>query len=383
MPDEPPVRPEPDDFAARLTGAATGLGLRRSDDNAQQIDELAASWGGRVGVEGVLADLKWRLRPSLSGRLLGRAVHRAWRFDRYDQADRQWWPQGVDTCGASSLTGAGQRDVVVLTWYAKSVGTAGHGARLTFCDLATGRYRHVLLVEPVRRDGRLVLEPLHVHAGGVVWVGDWLHVAATARGFYSARTEDLVRVPRSGPGADLVSAAEWGHRYVLPVRAVWRARTDPGHERLRYSFLSHDAGTEPPTLRVGEYGRGGQSRRLARFALDPDGQLTRDDRGDVRPLEIDSRGVRQMQGLACVDGTTHLSVSRGPWRPGDLFAGRPGSFRRYPFALPMGPEDLAHRERDDTLWTVTEHPWRRWLVQVRRDWLDGRRAAPVCATLGS
>ena len=53
----------------------------------------------------------------------------------------------------------------------------------------------MLLVNPVVRDGVLALEPLRVHAGGVVWCGPYLHVAATARGVITCRLDDLLRVP--------------------------------------------------------------------------------------------------------------------------------------------------------------------------------------------
>ena len=43
--------------------------------------------------------------------------------------------------------------------------------------------------------GALVLEPLKVHAGGIVWSGPYLHVAATARGLVTCRVDDIMRVP--------------------------------------------------------------------------------------------------------------------------------------------------------------------------------------------
>ena len=55
----------------------------------------------------------------------------------------------------------------------------------------------MLLVVPVLRDGAVALEPLRVHAGGIVWCGPYLHVAATAKGFYTCRLDDLLRVPEA------------------------------------------------------------------------------------------------------------------------------------------------------------------------------------------
>ena len=83
-----------------------------------------------------------------------------------------------------------------VTWYAKDLGEGGQGSRITFVDRETRRYRHVLLVVPrLAEDGSLQVLPLRVHAGGVVWCGDYLHVAATARGFMTFRLDDLMRLP--------------------------------------------------------------------------------------------------------------------------------------------------------------------------------------------
>ena len=73
-----------------------------------------------------------------------------------------------------------------------------------------------------------------------------------------------------------------------------------------------------------------------------------------------------MQGAVVVEGRHHVSVSRGPWTPGSLFTGRPGALRERRWALPMGPEDLSWWASSDTLWTVTEHPRRRWVCEVSR-----------------
>jgi hypothetical protein len=63
-------------------------------------------------------------------------------------------------------------------------------------------------------------------------------------------------------------------------------------------------------------------------------------------------------------------VSRGPYRPGTVYAGRQGAFRRFSWATPMGPEDIAWWPSTDELWTLTEHPWRRWVISMERAWFD-------------
>ena len=172
-------------------------------------------------------------------------------------------------------------------------------------------------------------------------------------------------------GVDGEGLHSFGYRYVLPVRSTYRARTEEGQERLRYSFLSLDRTSSPPGLLAGEYARRGRgTTRLARFALDPDTWLleTGDD-GWSRPLVLDDGEVAHMQGVAWARDRYHLTVSHGPW-PGSVVTGVPGRMRRHRWAVPMGPEDLAYWPSTDRLWSLTEHPHRRWIVSMDRGWFD-------------
>lgn len=367
---------------------AAGVHLDRTDENVDEIAALADLLGGpggaAVGLEDLLADLNRRGRRSRGW--FGRAVHEAFTWDRADRRTRTWWPQGVTTSADASPTEdvAGRR-LLVVTWYAKpppgGAPEESPGSRLTFLDLDTLRYRHVLLVEPELRDGRLVLRPVRVHAGGVVWCGDHLHVAATARGFVTCRVDDLMRVPDDrgdGDPARLAvrgrTVATYGYRYVLPVRFRYRAHSAEGDAGLRYSFLSLDR-SPPAGLVAGEYGRGDQSTRLARFPLDlATGLLETGDDGFARPATL-GQGVRHMQGALVVDGRWYVTASRGPWHLGTVYVGEPGRLRAHRLAVPMGPEDVTYWPSRDELWTVTEHPRRRWVVSLRRSWFDraGRR----------
>lgn len=343
--------------------ADLGVSLRRSADESPTIDRLAEATGGRVGVTAVLDDLDRSARPSFLPRVLGRAVDEAYAWDSRDQRDPVWWPQGITTSADAHPSGrvAGRR-LVVTTWYAKPIDGAHRGVRLTFLDLDTLRYRHVLLVAPFiergTEEGRARVGAVRIHAGGLVWAGDWLHVAATARGFVSCHVDDLLRVP------DTVG----GHAYVLPVRFRHRASTAEGREPLRHSFLSLDRGSEPPGLVTGEYGRGRQNTRLVRYQLDPATWLpATDGSGNSRPV-LSGLGVRRMQGDAVVAGRHHVSVSQGSWVPGSVFTGSPGALRQHRYAMPMGPEDMAYVPQTDRLWSVSEHPRRRWVWSMRRSW---------------
>ncbi|MEV7428214.1 hypothetical protein AB0N29_01235 [Nocardioides sp. NPDC092400] len=342
-----------------------GVHLTRTTENVDEIEALAArlepSGGGRVPVGRFLEDLRAsgrRGRRAPLGRLLGRKVRRAFTWDAADRRDPLWWPQGISSSAdASDSTDLVEgRRVLVVSWYAK----ADQGSRLTFVDLDTLRYRHVLLVVPKVADGAVHLEPLRVHAGGIVWRGPYVHVAATARGFVSVRLEDLMWAPVEGDSL-------FGYRYVLPVRFTHRAAADEGVERLRYSFLSLDRSTTPPGLLAGEYARRKQTRRFAHYPLDADtGLPVLDESGYARPAALDDTGLAGMQGAVTAGGGYHVTASHGPWTSGSLHVGAPGSFRRHRRALPMGPEDICWWPQDDLLWTVTEHPRRRWVVAVPR-----------------
>jgi hypothetical protein len=338
-------------------GPVRGIHLQRTDENAAEIDALAARFGGRVGLDVLLGDLDRRGRRAWGA--LGRAVHRAWTFDAADRRDRDWWPQGITLADDAGPHGPRGRRIVVLTWYSKR----DQGSRLTFYDLDSHRYRHVLLAVPsTADDGTPTLAPLKVHAGGIAWCGPYLHVAATARGFMTCRVDDLLRVP---DGHD--PAGTHGYRYVLPVRFSYRAHAEEGHERMRYSFLSLDPASDPPALLAGEYGRGRQTTRLARFPLDRDTfHLVAGEDGTSRPAALEDGGVVQMQGAVVARGVHYVTVSKGPWTPGSVYAGRPGALQRRRWATPIGPEDLAYEPGTDLLWSVTEHPRRRWVFAMRR-----------------
>src|SRR4051794_23839375 len=291
-----------------------GVHLRRTDENVREIAALATLLGGPTGVDGVLADLNRQARRTLLlGRWrLGQAVDWGFSWDREDRTDERWWPQGVSTSAdASDTEDIGGRHVLVVSWYAKDES----GVRVTFVDVASLRYRHVLLVVPLLdRHGTLVLRPLRVHAGGIVWSGPFLHVAATARGLMTCRVDDIMRVPdvrgtrahRLGLHGERV--ASYGYRYVLPVRFSYRAYADDGNDPLRYSFLSLDRSGGQPRLVAGEYGGRGQSTRLARYDLEPDTLLLESgEDGSSHPIGLDDGGVVRMQGASIVEGRYHVT----------------------------------------------------------------------------
>jgi hypothetical protein len=324
--------------------------LRRTDENAAEIDALAVRYGGPVGVPGVLRRLN---RQGARVGVPGLAVARGFRWDDEDRVAPRWWPQGITN--SAHVPGV-ERRLLVVSWYSKD----DRGSRITVVDLETLRYRHVLLVVPELGSGRARVRPLTVHAGGLVWAGPYLYVAGTRRGLFTCRMDDILQVE---PGEE-----SFGHRFVLPVRFAYDAEHDCA--QMRYSFLSLDRSTDVPHLVAGEYGRGDMTRRIVRDPLDPGSyHLQAEQDGFSWPVSFDQRGLGHMQGAAIVHGCYYVTTSRGRWRLGALQVGQPGSFRTHRLATPVGPEDLCYGE-DDLLWSLLEYPGHRYVFAIDRSRLD-------------
>lgn len=349
-------------------GPRAGVHLRRTDENAGEIAAITADGAGtQVGMSGIVADLNHR---GVRARVPGTCVEWGFRWNDADVATPRWWPQGITTSAdaddredADHDTWGGRR-LLITSWYSKTVDGTNHGSRVTVVDIDTLEYRHVLLVVPRAKADGVALEPLMVHAGGLVWCGPYLHVAGTRRGLFSARVDDIVRVedPKQ----------TFGYRYVLPVRFAYDA---PAHdpeaglgEPMRYSFLSLDRSADPPELVAGEYGTEGMTTRLVRYPLDPVSlHLHAEEDGTSWPIALDEQGLGHMQGAAVVRGRYYVTTSHGRWRLGSLHVGTPGAFRRWPRAIPVGPEDISYWPSQDMLWSLTEYPGRRFVFCVRRD----------------
>lgn len=324
---------------------APTIHLRRTDEHVRAIDALARRYGGRVGLDGVLATLDRQARAVDAP---GNLVSHAFAWEERDNHDGRWWPQGI-----SWSTDRDRGDPILATsWYAKAPMGLAAGSRVTLIDHATLRYQHVLLVRPRRTLFGPRFRPLRAHVGGLVWAGPYLHVAGTRRGILTCRIDDVIEVEPS--------AATLGHRFILPVRFAYAAAAGD----MRYSFLSFDRSVDPPELISGEYGRGTMTTRLVRYPLAGD-HLAADSRG-VSPPSMFDRGVSHMQGAVTVDGTWYITRSRGPATLGELHVGRIGHLVAHHGALPVGPEDITYWPARDELWSQSEYPGRRCVFAIKR-----------------
>lgn len=343
---------------------SAGVHLRRVEENSDEIGRLAATHGERVGLPDLLAHLN---RTGTRTPVTGRTVEWGWKWNEADCESLRWWPQGITTSAdASDKDDFDGRRLLVTSWYSKTLGGVGHGCRISVIDVDTLEYRHVLIVVPEEReDGSVGMRPLNVHAGGLVWCGPFLHIAGTRRGIVTCAVDDIIKVAST--------EHTFGYRYVLPVRFGYDAAEAEGVEKLRYSFLSLDRGSNPPELIAGEYGRKGMTRRLVRYPLDPDTwHLASGEDGTSRPIALDDRGLGRMQGATVVRGVHYVTSSNGPLMLGTLYVGEPGAFTAHKWALPVGPEDISYWPSTDMLWSLTEHPGKRFVFCVRRGQFDAR-----------
>jgi hypothetical protein len=303
------------------------------------------------------------------------AADYGFRWNMSDTVTQIWWPQGLtSSADASDTDDLGGRRIVVVAWYAKKQRGFSKGVRVSFVDVTEPdrpRYRHVLLVTADGRRGwrpghDARMRPVPVHAGGIVWYGPSILVADTRGGIRVFDLDDICRVPEAD--------GYLGYRYVLPQRSSYAAEHGGGSGSgapFRFSFISVDRSHEHQLI-AGEYGRGQQTTRLTRFALDP-GTLALATESDeaARPLEMVVDGRGGMQGATIVGGTWYVTTSRGPVRRGTLWTRRPGEdFVAHEGVLTVGPEDVTYWPQHDRLWTCSEWPGMRFVYAMKRSQFD-------------
>lgn len=328
----------------------------------------------RVGLRGLLADTN---RVATWDEVPGEAALGGYAWQRGDSRTRHWLPQGITTSSdayghdVSAGTVRG-RHIVLISWYANHIWGFLFGSRISVMDCSdpnAAPYRHVLLVNPKRMWGVNWLTTIRVHAGGIVWYGQYLYVAGGQHGIRVFRLDDLVRVRNRFRTKT--------YRYVLPQFTSYAAGHDSGVGEMFYSFMSLDRSGAEDHLVAGEYGRKGGSHRLMRYPLDRETELLRrDDRGWAVPAELYDRQVERMQGATLVDGTWVITASNGKGKPGDLWVGQPGDYVKHAGVLPTGPEDITYWPQRGQLWSLTEWPRQRWVyaMDVNR-WVTAPRSA--------
>lgn len=270
-----------------------------------------------------------------------------------------WYPQGI----------TGRDSLLLVSWYHRTDERPTRGARVSLVDasdLATPRYRHLLLVDledtarafgPAEYDGGGAL-----HAGGIAWVGDLLYVADTSRGL---RVYDLARIAEVDDadaatriGLSSGRADAHGYRYVVPLIGRW---VNAGGCNARFSSVASADVDGRPALTVAEYRADDANGRVIAWLLDGDQLLVEGDRAWAVSAAL--AGQTRVQGTTRVGDAWYLSSSSQDGSNGRLYRATAAGTTSVPWVY--GAEDL-HRDSRDRLWTPAEHPGRRDVVAIPR-----------------
>jgi hypothetical protein len=351
------------------------------NENGELVDRLAEVLD-QVDVADVLGHLNRNAVTIAPGDLPGEVpeVTSAFAWRSGDETVRYWIPQGITGSGDGVDGGrVDGRRVLLVSWYydrAEDPGSAVEkGVRIALVDAtdpdAIG-YRFLLLVEPIADGDRPSFGPVAIHAGGLAWVGDLLYVVDTTRGL---RVFDLSRMLRVETGIDTIgydpgSDAYYAHgyAYVVPQTGAYDQSSSCSP---RFSFVSLDRTTSPPSLLTGEYDADTVHGRLYRWPLEPGSDRLRQvgTAGRVIPEAAWFSSHSHVQGALSHDDTFWLSSSKPAGARGILYR----TAERQP-STSLGwsatPEDLSYDPTDGLLWSLSEGLGARYVFALPLDAVD-------------
>ncbi|KAF2189230.1 secreted protein [Zopfia rhizophila CBS 207.26] len=280
----------------------------------------------------------------------------------FDDMDTdKWYPQGITTSADAYDKGVYEGfKVHLVSWHSDHYEDGKRGARITFVNRETKKYRHVLLARPKGDDNFEAIKKLH--AGGIMWYGNLLYVVDTTGGLRVFDLNHIYTVDDSiddkiGKVGDKYGA--YGYKYVLPQVRTYAWQKKGGVKDLRFSFVSLDRTTKPDSLVVGEYSADRTDCRVVRWDLDYTNRLLKTS-GDVATAsEAVQHGESKVQGATSVDGKYFLTQSGGDlvtftWKGGQKIVKD---------VFPAVPEDLSF-EKGVGLWTLMEVPGKRHAFAV-------------------
>lgn len=373
-----------EDRVATLDECAFGLVLEAPlADGEALADRLLArlvseSVGTRRDLDDVRADLNRVGRAGLSSatttRLAGLSP-RGFRWTTGDDDVDYWYPQGITGSADAAIAGGSiPGSLLLVAWYHKTTDATTRGVRLSLVDvsdLASPRYRHLLLVEPVEGAGGVTFTSAEydsggaLHAGGIAWIGDRIYVADTSQGlrvydlsrmFSPSRADDTTRIGIAGGRSD-------AHGYAYAVPRVGRYVRAPGTCSVRFSFVARGDAGGAPALITGEYVSDTPNGRLVAWPLDTSTGLLAGS-GTAYAIGAAIGGQTRVQGGLRVGERWYMSSSSQDGSDGRLYVGRAGAASTS-VAWIYGCEDL-YLDASDRIWTVGEHPGRRDVVSIPR-----------------
>ncbi len=375
-----------------MTTPATPItGFRLRDQNTWTtkgalISKLgkATSYGlTKVTFGDVLKDLN-RTATKVSAVPDVSCIQSGFKWDLGDTSVDYWYPQGIAGSGTANSTGLyNGRRILIVSWYHKPANdpstNTNKGVRISIVDITSMsaiKYRHVLLVDPTTT-GRLSYNysSVKIHAGGLVWVGNYLYVPDTENGFRVFDLNNILKIKTVDPndknkmGLTLENRSyifkAYGYQYVLPQVNAYTLC--PGSCCARFSFSSLSIAQKPYSLLSGEYTSSDQRGRLHRWPLNPTTGRLQTINKTVQATEVLFGGTRKMQGAVAIGQDIWISSSQpkstSPTSPGSLVRGQRNKTRLL-YRFPYPPEDMHHDPKSNQIWSHTENPNKRYVFSV-------------------
>jgi cysteine-rich repeat protein len=337
----------------------------------QRVEALIARTNGERSIDDVLADLNRSARRGITNYNAQRLRNHSWFGFNWDGGDSDvsyWYPQGITGSSDARPNGyVSGRRVVLVSWYHKTEARPTKGVRVSLADLTDPddiNYRHILLVEPfVTVNGDTDFKTTEtesgnaLHAGGIVWYGNYLFVADTAKGIRVfdfgrlievSHTSDTGRIGLSGGRSDA-----HGYKYMAVQVARYAQPEDACY--FNFSALGLDLSSNPPTMITSEYRSGDPQGRLVHWPVDVETGLLLDIDGQVRGRDAQAVAQDKIQGALSWQGNYYISSSSQYQNFGRLYRTRPGLESRIT-AWVYGAEDLYYERTSGLIWTAAEHP---------------------------
>jgi hypothetical protein len=325
----------------------------------------------------------------------------AWCFDAADEdAGRSldssdWVPQAIASSNEATVGGYTGPSAVAVTWYQPRLDhTAGamddpQNDRITFINTpASGdsaTYRHVLMVEPVVQNGKLNLQPVKMHAGGIAWYGNILYVASTGGGTraFDVRRIFAVHTTKRVVGLDAATPADanlYGESFAYAILQVANyKKTDAACNRsptvvnsgLCFSGVTVDRSASPVSLISYEYRTKDEmvaakvGARIVHWPLDrTTGLLARATDGKVHSGTLYVTPTYQVQGVSIDHTSFFMSTSQSGGTfysevDGDGVAPSKSTWVEGAETVSFTTTSFGNR-----LWSVTETPGRRMVFWV-------------------
>lgn len=338
----------------------------------------AESLGTRRSFNYVTEHLNREGRSGLSSATLTRLSGlspQGFRWNTGDENVDYWYPQGITGSSDAREDGlVNAKRWVMNAWYHKTDARPTKGARLALADIsdpANIKYRLLLLVDPIEdADGKPNFKEASydsgnaLHAGGIVWYGDYLFVADTAQGF---RVYDLTRIfsPSEFDNNKIgISGGQSNaHGYGYAVPRIARYRWASGSCKSNFSFLGLDRTSNPPALVSGQYDASSHNEKMLVWPLDPATHLLEERGGTTRATQAAVIGQTRAQGALRAHGSFYVSCSSQDGNRGRLYKGKPGQSNTSVNWV-YGAEDVYFQRDANRIWTGAEHPGSRDVVSI-------------------